>query len=88
MGHEESIEVRAGRGGKSAYVKGTRTRVSDIVRLYDIMKEELIIERICRALPHLTEEQVRAALDYGRYDPSVKDEILEERALLETIPTG
>ena len=90
MGSSESqtIEIRSGRGGKSAYIKGTRTRVSDILRLFDVMQDELVIERICRALPHLTPEQVREALEYGRNAPQVKDEILEEQALLQKIPTS
>jgi uncharacterized protein (DUF433 family) len=80
------IEVRKGPGGESAYIKGTRTRVSDILRMFDVMRDEVIIERICRALPHLTPDQVRAALEYGRGNQAVEDEIREEESLLREQP--
>jgi uncharacterized protein (DUF433 family) len=84
----EGIEVRKGPGGKSAYISGTRTRVSDIARLYRILQDEAVIDRICESLPHLEPAQVRAAIDWWRANgQTVEDEIAEEQALLDTIPT-
>jgi uncharacterized protein (DUF433 family) len=58
------IEHREGARGKTAYIGETRVRVSDIARIYETLQLEFITERILEAIPHLTEEQVVAALRY------------------------
>jgi uncharacterized protein (DUF433 family) len=59
------IEHKAGPGGKTPVIKGTRVRVSDIARLYEILQDEVVVERIQRSLPHLTPSQIHAALTTG-----------------------
>ena len=77
------IEVRGGPGGRSAFIKGTRVRVSDIAQLEGLRNGSSAPEQICKALPHLTPEQVRAALEYWRAHPKdIQKEIEEEEALL------
>jgi uncharacterized protein (DUF433 family) len=85
---EDLIEVRHGAGGKSAFIAGTRVRVSDIARLYSLTQEELITERIQRSLPHLSLPQVRAAIDYWRQNRRELDgEIAFEQSILEKLPS-
>jgi uncharacterized protein (DUF433 family) len=80
------IEHKAGPGGKTPVIKGTRVRVSDIARLYELLKEEVVVERIQKSLPHLTPAQIHAALDYWRENKQeVEIEIQQERDLLEKI---
>ena len=77
------IEVRHGPGGRSAFIKGTRVRVSDIAQREGLRNGMSAPEQICRALPHLTPEQVQAALEYWRTHPEdIQKEIEEEEALL------
>jgi uncharacterized protein (DUF433 family) len=85
----EHISIRRGAGGESAYVEGTRTRVSDIARLYKMMREEVIIERMIRSMPHLTPSQIAAALEYWRANADeIDDEIAEEDLLVEKLATA
>ena len=58
------IEHRMGAGGESVYIAGTRVRVHDIVREIDFVEEDDVIHGILQALPHLTAEQVHAAIEY------------------------
>ena len=84
-----AIETRQGAGGESAYIAGTRVRVSDIARLYALLKEESMIERIQRSLPSLTVPEIEVALEYWRVHKSeVESEIAEEEALFERVPEG
>lgn len=83
----DPIETRRGPGGESAFIAGTRVRVSDVAQLYGLIQEELVVERIVRSLPHLTPAQVRAAIEYWRsHEQQISDEIAEERAILANIP--
>ena len=83
---QQIIERRLGAGGESAYVGGTRVRVSDVARLYKIMHEEVVAERIKESIPHLTTRQIRAALDYWHNHPQeIESEISEEEELLSKI---
>lgn len=80
------IEHRSGAGGRSAYVGQTRVRVSDVARLYKIMHEEVIAERIQKSIPHLTTTEIHAALEYWRENTQeIEDEITEEEELLSKI---
>ena len=82
----KAIEVRDGAGGKSAYIAGTRVRVSDIARLYSLMEAELVAERVQRSLPHLSLPQIRAAVTYWREHPKeVNEEISLEQSILEKL---
>ncbi len=66
----------------SPIIKGTRIRVADVVRYYRLLAREMVIERIVQALPHLTPEQVRAALDYyDRHRYEIERELREEDRL-------
>jgi uncharacterized protein (DUF433 family) len=79
----DEIEVRKGPGGKTAFIKGSRTCVSDIARLFQITQEELVVERICESMPYLEPAQVRAAIAWWHdHEQDVEQEIEEERELL------
>lgn len=83
-----AIEVREGRGGKSAYIRGTRVRVSDIARLHEVLGAGGVPERIREALPHLTVRQVEAALGYWRkHEKEIRDEIDKEEGILSRLPS-
>jgi uncharacterized protein (DUF433 family) len=75
---KSAVEVRKGVGGESAYIADTRVRVSDIVRLYEIAREEVLVEYVQRALPHLSFEQIAGALAYYRANQSQIDSEMEE----------
>ena len=60
------IEMRADDDGEAAFIAGTAVRVSDVARLYPLMQEKIIIERMQHVLPNLTQEQIAAAIDYWR----------------------
>jgi len=82
-----AIEIRTGAGGETAYITDTRVRVSDIVRLYEIAREEVLVEYIQRALPHLSYEQITAALAYYRQNTTrIETELKEEDEVLANIP--
>lgn len=84
-----AIEYRSGASGeKTAFISGTRVRVSDIARLYTIMRETIIIERMLQALPSLSEEQVAAALAFWREnEKEIENEINQENEILSKIST-
>ncbi len=80
------IVAREGPGGKSYVIDGTRTRVANVVRYYHRCAREMTIERVVQALPHLTPEQVEAALDfYERNRDLVDEEIRREEELAASI---
>jgi len=83
------IEHRRGAGGESAYVGASRVRVSDIARQYSVALDELVIERIQRAIPHLTPEQIYEAIKYWRNNrKEIEAEIEHENALIAKIPSA
>ena len=70
MKKRELIEHRAGFAGYvRPYIKGSRIRVSDIARQYELLHQETPAERIQHAFPHLEIEQIEAAIDYWRTHP-------------------
>jgi uncharacterized protein (DUF433 family) len=72
------IDHWAGAGGISMpHVKGTRTRVSTIVARYQQLHDETPAQRIQYSYPHLSIEEIEAALEYWR---SHQDEIAAEIA--------
>ena len=83
---EEAIEHRRGAVGKSAYLGKTRVRVSDVARLYETVLMESVTGRILEAIPHLTEEQVLAALRYWKAHPEeIEAEIKRDEAALTSL---
>ena len=83
---KSDIVRRSGAGGTSAYIRGTRVRVSDIASLVLILRDETMEERINRALPHLTPEQIDAALAYwNSHSDEIEAQIEEEEALFREI---
>jgi len=66
----------------SPIIAGTRVRVSDIVSIHNLWAREMVIERICRSLPHLAPEQVREALRYyEEHREEIDREMAEEEAM-------
>ena len=59
---EHRITHRPGVQGGSAVLRGTRTPVSTIVAMYPVYGSDMT--QIVHALPHLTVDDVRAALAY------------------------
>jgi uncharacterized protein (DUF433 family) len=53
-------------GGMAAYVGKSRVRVSDIAAKYELALQELAVKRIHQAYPHLTIEEIEAAILYWR----------------------
>jgi len=75
---QKFIEHVAGAAGNiRPVVKGTRTRVSAIAQLHEQLQHETPAERIQYALPHLSIEEIEAALEYWRMHP---EEIAEDIA--------
>jgi uncharacterized protein (DUF433 family) len=72
----EHIEHRKGAAGIAmAYVGRSRVRVSDIARQYEVLLDELMTKNIQEGYPHLTDDEILAAIRYWRAHP---DEIAEE----------
>jgi uncharacterized protein (DUF433 family) len=83
------IEVRPSAAGSNAYVGKTRVRVVDIARFYQIALEDLIIERIQKSLPNLTQEEIYAAIQYWREHEGEIDELMrEEDEIFKSLPTA
>jgi uncharacterized protein (DUF433 family) len=54
--------------------------------MFEMLRTELIVERINKALPDLTPEQINAALEYWKSHPQeIEAEIEEEEALYRKI---
>jgi uncharacterized protein (DUF433 family) len=82
-----AIEIREGAAGETAYIADTRVRVVDIVQLYEIAREELLVEYVQKALPHLSYEQITSALAFYRSNRSRIDaEMQEEDEAFSKIP--
>ncbi len=59
-----------------ATIEGTRVRVKDIVAQYPQVLDEIVAERMHQGYwPHLTREQIEAAISYWRKHP---EQITEE----------
>lgn len=85
--NEARIEVREGPGGKSAFINGTRIRVLVIARLFEILQEELLMDRMLEEMPTLSKEQISEALAYWREHPrEMLEEIDEENEAISKIP--
>jgi uncharacterized protein (DUF433 family) len=73
--------------GGSPAIDGTRIRIADVVGQTRLAEEEGIegVQYVLRAYPHLTREQVEAALRFYEEHREEIDEYMErEQALLES----
>ena len=85
----KTIEVRESRSGRSAYVGQTRVRVSDIARMYETLQMEFITERIREAIPHLTEDEIVAALQYWKsHRQEIDSEIERDEEVLDSLKSA
>ena len=76
--HEHPIvEETPGVGGGYPQVRGTRTPVRVIVNLYRQTRD---LTKTAALLPHLTEAEIRAALEYYEHCPARVDEDIERNA--------
>ncbi len=70
---EDAIAQYPGVQGGYPVIAGTRTPIRTIVELYyDVYPYD--IEEVHRSLPHLSMEQIRAALAYYDEQPALVDE--------------
>ena len=82
MAAEQLIDRKNDSTRPSPVIKATRIRISDIARLSRILELETLAERIQRALPSLSIDQIEAALAYWRDHPSeVEQEIERDETL-------
>jgi len=85
----DPIEIRQKASGKKAYIAGTRVRVADIAVYYGIFLDELVIERLQRAMPHLTAKEIADAIEYWRNNKDeIQKEIEEDDAAIANIPAA
>jgi uncharacterized protein (DUF433 family) len=68
------IEETPGVGGGYPQIRGTRTPVRVVVNLY---RQTHDLTRTAALLPHLTEAEIRGALDYYASCPERVDEDIE-----------
>jgi len=80
---EEALKMRRcpgiifseGVSGRRARIAGTGVEVWEVIYEYQILGEN--IEALKKALPHLTERQLVAALNYYRYYPEEIKELIQ-----------
>jgi uncharacterized protein (DUF433 family) len=80
---EEALKMRRCPGvifsegvtGRRARIAGTGVEVWEVIYEYDIVGRE--VEALKKALPHLTERQLIAALNYYRAYPEEIDELMQ-----------
>jgi uncharacterized protein (DUF433 family) len=54
--------------------------------MYEAVLAELVIARIHEALPHLTEEQILAAIEYWRaHEQEIQDEIKRDQEAFNSV---
>lgn len=79
MDEQSPIIVRTeGIVGGRPRIDGTRISVAHIVAYYQVLLDDMIIQQLLNAFPHLTETQVWAALEYYRDHREEIDEVLRE----------
>ena len=83
----ELIEHTAGFSGiPMPRIKGTRIRVSDIAYHYMQLAQETPAERIQYADPHLSIEEIEAAIAYWQEHPAeIAEEMASDEALYEEL---
>ena len=80
---EEALKMRRcpgiifseGVSGRRARIAGTGVEVWEVIYEYQILGEN--IKALKKALPHLTERQLVAALNYHRYYPEESNELIQ-----------
>ena len=80
---EEALKMRRcpgiifseGVSGRRARIAGTGVEVWEVIYEYQILGEN--IKALKKALPHLTERQLVAALNYYRYYPEESNELIQ-----------
>ncbi|OHE59810.1 MAG: hypothetical protein A2Z47_02255 [Thermodesulfovibrio sp. RBG_19FT_COMBO_42_12] len=80
---EEALKMRRcpgiifseGVSGRRARIAGTGVEVWEVINEYQILGEN--IKSLEKALPHLTERQLVAALNYYRYYPEEINELIQ-----------
>ncbi|HET6515349.1 MAG TPA: DUF433 domain-containing protein [Thermodesulfovibrionales bacterium] len=80
---EEALKMRRCPGiifsqgvtGRRARIAGTGVEVWEVIYEYQIVGED--VKALKKALPHLTEKQLIAALNYYRSDPEEIDELIQ-----------
>lgn len=70
--------IPAGEERKRPYIAGTRVAVDDIVASYQLILDSKVIPELQAWFPHLTEAQIREALDYYRENPDQIDRKLRD----------
>ena len=85
---EQRVSHQPGVQGGAAVIRGTRTPVSTLVAMYPVYGSDLA--RIVDALPHLSEDDVRAALAYYQCHRAEIDAEFEreERAVAALLATA
>jgi len=81
---EEALKMRRcpgiifseGVSGRRARIAGTGVEVWEVIYEYQILGEN--IKSLKKALPHLTERQLVAALSYYRYYPEEINELIQD----------
>ena len=74
--YNEAIECQEGICGGYPILKGTRTPVRAIIEASRV----LTVEQILHSMPHLTRQQVEAAMAYYIHDPKRVDEDMGSNA--------
>lgn len=80
MGTLELIEMTPGVQGGYPVIAGTRTPVRTIVGMYYGPYDQ-DIEAIQQGLPHLSVEQIEAAIAYYEQSPDLVDEDIERQRI-------
>ncbi len=65
------ITMKSAIQGGAPIIQGTRTPVRSVVQTLSLYDGDL--EEVCRALPHLSREEIDAALAYYRENPDAVD---------------
>jgi uncharacterized protein (DUF433 family) len=86
----KNIEHRIGAAGiPMAYIGKSRVRVSVIAAMYQSLLDEIVADRFHEAFPHLTTEEIAAAMQYWRENPDeIANEIEADKQIIQSLPTG
>jgi uncharacterized protein (DUF433 family) len=84
------IEHRTGAAGiPMAYIGRSRVRVSVLAAMYQSLLDEIVTERFQEAFPHLTAEEITAAMQYWRDNPEeIAREIEADEQIIRSLPSA
>ena len=72
-----------------AYIGRSRVRVSVLAAMYQSLLDEIVAERFQEAFPHLTTEEIAAAIQYWRDNPEeIANEIEADKQIIQSLPSG